>query len=369
MRRVSAVILVLGILACSADAFAQFRGRRDDRSGGEGVREGGRDGGSFRGPGGESGGFRGSNGGPGAEGGDRRSRMEGFLRSMDSNGDGIIEEAEVPEERQRMFRFMAERAGVDPSQGVSIAKVVEGMANRGGGSPQGGARPGQPPTGAAPDQSTAPAAEAPAATTAQKLLLLVPGFGVDRRPEPVPGFGTRVQSQSRVVFGSVAAAKEGENIRSGQPRVESRSEAAQDGASNEDGFARDNSTAHRRSSYRFLLPHERLPEGLPDWFIDRDSNLDGQVTMAEFAGDWTDAKVEEFLKYDVNNDGVITVEEVLNPVEHAAEPTGEGGHTPAVERTETSSGNGGGTPAQPVQSPQPAPSPTGDAPKPWWLES
>lgn len=63
--------------------------------------------------------------------------------------------------------------------------------------------------------------------------------------------------------------------------------------------------------YRALLPHERLPEGLPDWFARKDANQDGQVTMAEYASDWTDARAAEFAAYDLNNDGIITPAEAL----------------------------------------------------------
>lgn len=62
---------------------------------------------------------------------------------------------------------------------------------------------------------------------------------------------------------------------------------------------------------RFLTPLERLPKGLPDWFIQKDTDGDGQVSMAEFAADWNDTKAAEFQKYDLNNDGIITPAECL----------------------------------------------------------
>lgn len=62
---------------------------------------------------------------------------------------------------------------------------------------------------------------------------------------------------------------------------------------------------------RFLTPLERLPKGMPDWFVQKDADADGQVSMAEFATEWTDAKAAEFQKYDLNNDGIITPEECL----------------------------------------------------------
>lgn len=70
-------------------------------------------------------------------------------------------------------------------------------------------------------------------------------------------------------------------------------------------------TADTRKSYRFLTAQERLPKGLPDWFIRKDVNGDGQVSMAEYASVWSEAMVEEFKRYDLNNDGIITPAEVM----------------------------------------------------------
>lgn len=70
-----------------------------------------------------------------------------------------------------------------------------------------------------------------------------------------------------------------------------------------------------RKSYRFLTPTERLPEKLPDWFPDRDDNGDGQVSMAEYTGLWSESKAAEFAGYDLNGDGVITPAECLKAQE------------------------------------------------------
>lgn len=71
------------------------------------------------------------------------------------------------------------------------------------------------------------------------------------------------------------------------------------------------SKSAERKSYRALTPTERLPKGLPSWFTRNDANEDGQVSMAEFSTAWSDAKVSEFLKYDLNGDGLITAKECL----------------------------------------------------------
>ena len=71
------------------------------------------------------------------------------------------------------------------------------------------------------------------------------------------------------------------------------------------------SSKHTKSSYRFLTPSERLPKGLPDWFLRSDANGDGQVMMAEYSTTWNASKAAEFAKYDTNRDGFITAAECL----------------------------------------------------------
>jgi hypothetical protein len=66
-----------------------------------------------------------------------------------------------------------------------------------------------------------------------------------------------------------------------------------------------------KKSYRFLSPTERLPKGLPDWFIRNDRDADGQIMMSEFAAAWTEALATEFMSYDLDGDGVITPAEAL----------------------------------------------------------
>ena len=62
---------------------------------------------------------------------------------------------------------------------------------------------------------------------------------------------------------------------------------------------------------RFFVPPVRLPQGVPPWFIARDLDGDGQLTLSEFAPNASQADIEEFSRYDINHDGVITAEEVL----------------------------------------------------------
>ncbi len=66
-----------------------------------------------------------------------------------------------------------------------------------------------------------------------------------------------------------------------------------------------------RRGARALTPTERLPKGLPEWFARSDVDGDGQVMMIEYAASWSESKVAEFQKYDLDGDGLITPEECL----------------------------------------------------------
>lgn len=54
-------------------------------------------------------------------------------------------------------------------------------------------------------------------------------------------------------------------------------------------------------------------DGLPGWFYELDANTDDQVALGEFAssGDWSVARRQEFERYDLNGDGLLTAKEVL----------------------------------------------------------
>ncbi len=68
----------------------------------------------------------------------------------------------------------------------------------------------------------------------------------------------------------------------------------------------------------------KLPPNLPKWFIELDKDGDGQVSLAE----WRRAgkEIEEFQKYDRNDDGLLTPAEVLR--QEALAKAGATGHEP-----------------------------------------
>lgn len=72
------------------------------------------------------------------------------------------------------------------------------------------------------------------------------------------------------------------------------------------------STSKKKTSYRFLTPHERLPKGLPDWFVKNDTNFDGQISLTEYASSLSTIKLQAFQRMDLNNDGFVVAQEYLS---------------------------------------------------------
>lgn len=401
-----------------------MRGGFGGRDGGPGGGMGGRDGGGMPGGGpGFMGGGRdrggrdrgGMSGGrdrggrgfaPPGEGGesnqDRFARFEGMLRGFDTNKDGVIDPNEVPEDRRRFLGFIGGRMGVDFSQPVAIDKLREKAAERFGGD-----------------------------TKKKEPEPLVPGFGESVSEATVLAFGQR-ESEATTSSGGTSSARgqnsneqdaraqgfaemmmrrydrdgngvlerdqgEWEGVRGdpneidrnhdgridrdemvarvaaymsgnrGRDRGRDRGDRGGD-AGGYGGEPRGESQEMTKKSYRFLTATERLPEGLPGWFTERDRNKDGQISMAEYSSYWSDSEARKYQQYDLNDDGMITPEECL------AAASRPGYAAPAPEP-------GGGPPApgdQPPGDAKPAPEAKPDAKeekkkssgsKPWWMSS
>jgi hypothetical protein len=68
----------------------------------------------------------------------------------------------------------------------------------------------------------------------------------------------------------------------------------------------------------FHVPKSRVPAGLPDWFLRRDLDGDGQLSLAEYAPGATPADIEQFASHDRNGDGFITARECLDALKPAS---------------------------------------------------
>ena len=351
-----------------------------------GFRGRGMPGGGERGPGGPMGGSRsrggapsrGNSGSPG--GGDGMERLASFLRGMDADKDGRIEENEVDGRRRPFVEMMARRAGIEPKFPMSISNLEKGMAKQRA-QPEGGSNSG--------DSSN---------KKKDSVDPLVPGFGFELELARVLSFGERPEDDSsgkakktpersrdsrrssrdssprdapsrgsssggepdeRLVRAAGAMMRQADRNRNGRLEKDEWNDRWGDfGAAdrNRDGVVRADELALRLGqfsrggfgggrrpdsnnspgssgsgsgsggtdgpkSYRLRTPTERLPEGLPDWFARKDINADGQVAMAEYEspGNWTAASVAQFAWYDLNNDGMITPAECLERPEASSE--------------------------------------------------
>ena len=347
--------LVVALIACilvSVPTSAQPPSRGGDDDGGRGGfrGRGGPPGGGFGGRGGPPGGDRGGRGGP--PGGDRGGGRGGgdpggFLSRLDRNGNGILD----PDEQQGPARFLISRLqredpSIRPGQPIPLSKLTERFERMRGGGDRGDRGRGNDLRQAGLD--------------ALEVELLVPGFGSDIVPEPVPGFGPAAELLA-VPVGEEDEQKASDMLRrfdrnrngmldenemarfSGNPldfdrnrdgklsagelavryarRREAEAEARamrrsddRRGRQKEPESSEIPDPYNGRKSFR-IVSDQDLPEGAPRWFEERDRNRDGQVAMAEYAGKWTESLVDEFFRWDTNGDGVITADEALRGVE------------------------------------------------------
>jgi len=91
-----------------------------------------------------------------------------------------------------------------------------------------------------------------------------------------------------------------------------------------------------RRDTMFSVPKSRLPAGLPEWFLGRDANGDGQLSLSEFAPNPTQADLEEFARYDKNGDGFITARECFEALKPAKAASGKAAGAGSGKPGETS---------------------------------
>ena len=284
-----------------------------------------------------------------------------MLKGLDTNGDGKIDEAEVGQDGRRKYyaERIIRRAGLEPKYPISLKRVQEGLKKTSG----------QSSSSSSSSKSKKEGTPLVPGFDVETETLPVPGFGgtIEEQAKTV-ATGTRSSStpstssrssrsstssrdssstSSRDSSSSSSTSTRGReyevrryaqsllrqydknrngklekdewsNMR-GSPEKSDRnkdgvitSEELTDRLMNYSrgraGGGRSNSS---KESYRALSAIERLPDGLPDWFAELDSNEDGQVAMSEYATQWSDAKAREFELYDLNNDGIITPPECL----------------------------------------------------------
>lgn len=392
---IPAVLLVIALMSLSVVAqppgggFGGFGsgpgGGFGAPGGGFGVPGGPPSGMSFGSRGGDrggGGGDRGGFGGGGDRGGSGGFDPSSFLTRMDTNGNGMLD----PDEAQGPARFMLDRMArsnpkIDITKPIPMSVLTESFQQMRSGGPSFG--------GFGSSDEENPILEKNA---------LVPGFATVKVEKiPVPGFGASgekftVQAEERDLkdadermqrydtnkdgYLDENELKEGrwsdspmqyDKNRDGklskqelavryarrrlatpsQPESSTRREdpiikrsregRERDNRDNGDDKKDKSSPFANRASYRIT----EAPAGLPEWFTRNDSNSDNQVEMAEFSKKWTQDSIEDFQRFDANQDGYITSKESLVAVKKGYIP---GGATSLVSAPVSSPSASAGTP-------------------------
>ena len=78
-----------------------------------------------------------------------------------------------------------------------------------------------------------------------------------------------------------------------------------------DGAPPDAAIGQGADPRRDLKFFANLPAGVPAWFVERDTDGDGQLTLSEFTPKLHKTEVDDFNRYDSNRDGIVTLKEFL----------------------------------------------------------
>lgn len=120
-------------------------------------------------------------------------------------------------------------------------------------------------------------------------------------------------------------------------------------------------------TYRFRSALERVTseyKNLPDWFARSDVDGDGQLLMSEYATEWPESKINEFLALDRNGDGVVTAAECIAAIQNGFKPGAVASSRPAaaptspVTASSTASSGATASAASSVATASPASAPT-----------
>lgn len=318
------------------------RGERGERGG-----FGGGDRGSFGG--GDRGGFGGGFGERGERGGfSGGPDPSSFLTRMDANGNGMLD----PEEMQGPARFMLERLArdnpkIDLTKPIPFSTISEAFQRMRSGFSSGSS-----------DEEFIMTPEKTSlvpgfASSAKKEKIAIPGFGVSGEAPPIKveeqdlkDAEERMRRYDRNNDQSLDENEVKEARLSDSPmqfdrnrdgklslqELAARQARRRTARSEQEQPRRDSSLSMRRrdtqeekkekqtnifdkrTSYRIGDGGPNRPAGLPQWFAEKDSNLDNQVSMSEIGKSWSDSTLEDFYRFDANRDGLITPQECLAAV-------------------------------------------------------
>ena len=309
-------------------------------------------GGGFGGPG-----MRGSGGG--SEGNDRALAM---LRSMDANGDGRLEMKEIPEYRRPFVSMMITRLGGDPNRTVNLADLERKARSSSSTTVSSGTG------GTTADPLVKPFGEM--AATENPVLAFgqrEPESKVATQKKPAEAKKTtttdKIQQSARELMNKYDLNRNGYLDKDKGEWVKSLPFDANAADKNKDGRISmaemiaalggktDVTSGYVSFSYRPSEPYDRLPSGVPDWFLRMDKDQDGQITMFEYAEGkpWTVEIAKEFTYLDKNGDGIVTIEECFATLKEydTAKAKKEDDERRKQERLNAIMGKGGSSPNKP----------------------
>ncbi len=262
---------------------------------------------------------------------------------MDANKDGLLTPDEIPEQRRAFISMILQRYGINPNQTINLNQLE---------------RLGQ--SGSTSNLTAATIASSGVfsptrAANVSSAQSLVPPFGEPQQANtPVLGFGFPEPQQSQPNTPFAGGRDSGSSSASSQDaaREEQISKSANDLLSKHDknrngvldllngewsglpfnaqtadknkdgrlnrseiiaalGGKTTTSLGSAKSGVRVATAQDRMPQGVPAWYLERDKDKDGQLTLLEYANDQplTDAIAAEFEGLDKNNDGFITIAE------------------------------------------------------------
>ncbi|MFK7735123.1 MAG: EF-hand domain-containing protein [Pirellulaceae bacterium] len=373
--RIVACMLILSVM--TVPTFAQ-RGGRDGGGGDRGGR-GGPPSGSF-------GGFRGGPPGGSSSGGRSGFDPTAMLSRFDRNGNGTIDADEREGFAGRMLEGLAKRyPQIDVTKPVQISAIADAINSGRGGSSGGDSRGGGPGENSGSDE----------------VALLVPNFGLGMEPPPPEGFGAvsdalNIKIEERDIKESEERVrrydknkdnklskeelaggrwrddpmtydrnKDGfltarelaaryanqrvdeEERRSGGGRGEVSGRSGWGRGGDSGGWGRSGETEKKEEkkdrfgdakSYR--LETSNVPSGLPSFFNRNDRNGDGQLMMSEFSSKWDAKTLDEFQKWDLNDDGVILARECLTALNNGVRVDSSVGSSGSSSSSKDESGRG-----------------------------
>lgn len=278
--------------------------------------------------------------------GKSKAGVRGIVSKWDANGDGLLQASEIPKAALGKVQSTAKERGLDPDKPIPIGRLL-------GGSGDANAKSSKRLAKSAEKAEQKAEQKANRKKTADQPASQVRGFGQaseNKKAGAAGGSDKKASGEAKKAamrkrFAPMAKAMMYQHDRNKNGRLDKAEWSRLKGNPGESDADRNGSlsmseltdhlagfgsrekdvTARSRErkrksytnksgekrSYRFLTPHERLPKGLPAWFVESDVNGDGQLSLKEYASRLQASKIGKFMQFDLNKDGFVVATEYL----------------------------------------------------------